>query len=55
MHVCIAWMFVERIYGSILLCYVHSIDDFSYRWLGQNLDCSIDDFSYLWLGQNLDC
>ena len=28
MHVCIAWMFVERIYGSTLLCYVHSIDDF---------------------------
>ena len=27
MHVCIAWMFVERIYGSTLVCYVHSIDD----------------------------
>lgn len=39
MHVCIAWMFVERIYGSTLLCYVHSIDDFFYLWLGQNLDC----------------
>jgi hypothetical protein len=28
-------MFVERIYGSLLLCYVHSIDDFFYLWLGQ--------------------
>ena len=28
MNVCIAWMFVEGIYGSTLVCYVHSIDDF---------------------------
>ena len=34
-HVCIAWMIVERSYGSILLCYVHSIYDFFYLWLGQ--------------------
>jgi hypothetical protein len=34
-HVCIAWMIVERIHGSILFCYVHSIYDFFYLWLGQ--------------------
>ncbi len=36
-HVCIAWMFVERIYGSTLLCYVHSIDDFFYLWFGHRI------------------
>jgi hypothetical protein len=33
-------MFVEKIHGSTLVCYVHSIDDFFYLWLSQNLDCS---------------
>ena len=35
MHVCIVWMFAERIYGSTLLFYVHSIGDFLHLYLSQ--------------------